>query len=1058
MKIRTLGLVLLLCILGLCSVQAQTDSSVSNTWPREFKSSLGVFTVYTPQVESWKDQRELQAWMAVMLEPKDTPKNVLPGAVLLSGQTAASSDNSQVLLSDIKVNEVKFPDADDAMTTKIKTVLSEELSTRTMLVSSQRIMAQLDKNDVTAKDADVSTSAPKIFTSNEPAILVQFDGAPILSPLGDTGLLYAVNTNWDVIVDSTSTKVFLLNKDQWLYSTEIEKPNWQFVRDPLPETFNKIPENDDSWSDVRKQIPAKPIPSNAKLPKVFISYAPAELILFDGAPQMRTISGTKLMCVKNTESDVFYYMPDQVYYYLVSGRWFSSKSMDGPWEYATDKLPEDFSKIPETDEMARVLASVPGTDHAKNAVIMANMPKVAAVSRDEKPTIEVTYANDKPQFTKVEKLDVSYATNTPNIVFNVGPNYYCCFSGVWYVSSSATGPWAFCDSVPTVIYQIPATVPVYPATYVRVYDSRPNVIVYGYSDGYNCSYVYGGTVVYGTGYYYRPWVEDVVTFGLGVLTGWAIDSWWRDHDWYCHDWNWFHRPPPPFWRGPRPHHPWYYPPFGHAYGGGACFNPRNGGWLRHGHCYGPYGGINAVSRFDPHTGRFMRGFEANGPDRSGFGGTLHNPRTNTFGGVRGGEGPYRAWNNNLRGGNGGREGFISDRNGDRYVQGRDGWSKFDGNRWTRTDEPKDLLNRRDKTRSDLGITGREGNRLRNSKGDNLFVGRNGQIYRKEGNNNWQEYGRDGKWNRVDTDRIVNRRTGNESPTGDRTATGRRNGTQVNNRGERGQTAQPGRDTNGTRGDLNHNSKKPGDNNGDLNRRGTERPTNGRETPRTGTRTGNGKDPSASRDTNRGTARPGTDRQPTDRNGGLNHNAKKPGDNSGDLNRSRTDQPSGNRNTERREDIQANNRGTQQRGQTAQPGTDRSQKQPSAQRSSQGTLTRERQNTNTSSRTRANEDVMKNLQRDSSARNSALQATRSTRNFERSATTPRTSTVRQSQSSSSRSNSSSRSSYSAPSRSSSSSRSSFSAPSRSSGSSRSSFSAPSRGSAPRAGGGGGRGRR
>ena len=43
------------------------------------------------------------------------------------------------------------------------------------------------------------------------------------------------------------------------------------------------------------------------------------------------------------------------------------------------------------------------------------------------------------------------------------------------------------------------------STYVRVYDSTPTTVVYGYTPGYLGSYVYGPTVIYGTGYYYTPW-------------------------------------------------------------------------------------------------------------------------------------------------------------------------------------------------------------------------------------------------------------------------------------------------------------------------------------------------------------------------------------------------------------------------------------------------------------------------------------------------------------------------------------------------------------------------
>ena len=74
--------------------------------------------------------------------------------------------------------------------------------------------------------------------------------------------------------------------------------------------------------------------------------------------------------------------------------------MNGPWEAATETLPEEFLKIPQDHEKAYVLASVPGTPDAEEAIIMAQIPQTATVSRDE-ATLEVNYDGD-PQFKEIE--------------------------------------------------------------------------------------------------------------------------------------------------------------------------------------------------------------------------------------------------------------------------------------------------------------------------------------------------------------------------------------------------------------------------------------------------------------------------------------------------------------------------------------------------------------------------------------------------------------------------------------------------------------------------------
>lgn len=77
---------------------------------------------------------------------------------------------------------------------------------------------------------------------------------------------------------------------------------------------------------------------------------------------------------------------------------------------------------------------------------------------------------------------------------------------MWFTATELSGPWVVATSVPSVIYGIPATSPVYHVTSVHVYEVTPTAVVVGYTSGYYGTYVSGPTVVYGTGYYYPPWI------------------------------------------------------------------------------------------------------------------------------------------------------------------------------------------------------------------------------------------------------------------------------------------------------------------------------------------------------------------------------------------------------------------------------------------------------------------------------------------------------------------------------------------------------------------------
>ena len=244
--------------------------------------------------------------------------------------------------------------------------------------------------------------------------------------------------------------------------------------------------------------------------------------------------------------------------------------MNGPWQFVDgEKLPGDFAKIPLNNPKSEVLATVPGTPQAQEAVIANSIPQTAEVKRDE-ATLEAKY-DGQPQFQAVPDTPLQYAVNTPTPVIRVDAgSYYAVQEGVWFVGGSPAGPWAVATSVPTVIYTIPTASPIHYVTYVRIYRYTPTVVYVGYTPGYmGTCYSPWGTVVYGTGWYYRPWVGSVWlgypwTYGFGVHLGWNTWSGWN----FGFGWGGYRPPWRPWWgpygygwgRPPRPPGYWGRPP------------------------------------------------------------------------------------------------------------------------------------------------------------------------------------------------------------------------------------------------------------------------------------------------------------------------------------------------------------------------------------------------------------------------------------------------------------------------------------------------------------------
>lgn len=171
---------------------------------------------------------------------------------------------------------------------------------------------------------------------------------------------------------------------------------------------------------------------------------------------------------------------------------------------------------------------------------------------------------------------MSYAVNSSTPVIFLGDRYYDCDQGVWFEGMSAEGPWSVSTSVPPELYTIPPRYPIYYVRYVRVYGYTPTVVYTGYTAGYTGCYVYNGTVVYGTGFHYRPWYRHRYyarpwTWGFGIhydpWAGWSMGhshGWWRPHGWFAGNSG----PVRPGWWGPAGYRPLYRPHTGPVYRNG----------------------------------------------------------------------------------------------------------------------------------------------------------------------------------------------------------------------------------------------------------------------------------------------------------------------------------------------------------------------------------------------------------------------------------------------------------------------------------------------------------
>ena len=229
MSARLLALICLLAA-GHAYAAEQIDD-----WPREHTYLDGSkLVLYQPQIESWEDYEHLEGRMALAFEPAGAEKPAL-GAFEVDSETDLES--RQVRLTNLRLLDGRFPSLDPLQSEDLRTKVEAEFPEETV-TELDRILAGLERSKVHSEEVDVREDPPRIFSSEEPAILVILDGEPILSPIEGNDLQFAVNTNWDLFFYPDTKTYYLRNEETWLKGTTLGG-TWS-PAGKLPRSFKKL--------------------------------------------------------------------------------------------------------------------------------------------------------------------------------------------------------------------------------------------------------------------------------------------------------------------------------------------------------------------------------------------------------------------------------------------------------------------------------------------------------------------------------------------------------------------------------------------------------------------------------------------------------------------------------------------------------------------------------------------------------------------------------------------------------------------------------------------------
>jgi len=357
-------------------------------WPKEITTAKSDIIIYQPQPDSMRGDH-LYSRAAISFTTTKIITSVY-GAIWTDSRFSTDREAGTITIYDVKILNVRFPGidtADPAKVQKFKDLLAEQSTAWKLVYSLDELKSSLTATQATyGATPKFNNDPPEIIYAKRNSVLLLFDGDPVFKEIENTGLKRAVNTPFFVLQDLKNKTYYLYGTDFWYKSMNPITGAWSNIPKPpsnVVKVFDDLNKQIDySGNSAQTQTTSQPLNSGVSIPDIIVRTKPSELIQSSGEPAYAPIQGTQLLYMTNTDDNIFMTIDNNQYFILVSGRWYHSSALSGPWSFIdSDKLPPDFARIPEGSEKDVVLASIAGTNAAKDAVMDAQIPQTAAVDR-----------------------------------------------------------------------------------------------------------------------------------------------------------------------------------------------------------------------------------------------------------------------------------------------------------------------------------------------------------------------------------------------------------------------------------------------------------------------------------------------------------------------------------------------------------------------------------------------------------------------------------------------------------------------------------------------------
>jgi hypothetical protein len=189
-------------------------------------------------------------------------------------------------------------------------------------------------------------------------------------------------------------------------------------------------------------------------PQILFRNAPSLLVLVDGEPALRPAKeAVSLSRVINTTALILQEPTSKMHYLWALGRWYESKEIAGEWKPALSvPVPVENAR----EAMAKQYDPLEGKDAEGKPVFEPGVvPQIIVAT---KPT-ELLQSQGEPKLAPIPGTQLLYVANSRNDIFLVlgAQTYYVLISGRWFTAKALTGPWSYvaAKSLPADFSKIP---------------------------------------------------------------------------------------------------------------------------------------------------------------------------------------------------------------------------------------------------------------------------------------------------------------------------------------------------------------------------------------------------------------------------------------------------------------------------------------------------------------------------------------------------------------------------------------------------------------------------